>query len=64
MYNWKQQRSKKAFLALENGSCFYGFSIGAPTNKLGEVVFNTGLARYQEIISDHLTQANCNNDVP
>jgi len=51
-YNWKEQREKKAFLALEDGSVFRGYSVGADVDREGEVVFNTGLSGYQEIISD------------
>ncbi len=51
-YDWKKQREKKAFLALEDGTVMRGWSIGAPVDKEGEVVFNTGLSGYQEILSD------------
>ena len=51
-YNWKEQREKKAFLALEDGTVLQGYSVGAPVDNVGEVVFNTGLTGYQEIISD------------
>ncbi len=51
-YNWKEQREKKAFLALEDGTVLRGHSVGAAVDREGEVVFNTGLAGYQEIISD------------
>ena len=51
-YNWQKQREKKSFIALEDGSCFYGVSVGAESNVLGELVFNTGLTGYQEILSD------------
>ncbi len=51
-YDWKKQREKKAFLALEDGTVFKGYSVGAEVDKEGEVVFNTGLAGYQEVISD------------
>ncbi|MDO4550283.1 MAG: glutamine-hydrolyzing carbamoyl-phosphate synthase small subunit [Planctomycetia bacterium] len=40
------------FLALEDGEIFYGISRGAPVDMLGEVVFNTGMTGYEEIISD------------
>ena len=29
-YNWKEKRNKSAFLALENGTVYRGFSMGAP----------------------------------
>lgn len=52
LYDWKKQREKKAFLALENGTVLRGYSVGAEVDREGEVVFNTGLSGYQEIISD------------
>jgi carbamoyl-phosphate synthase small subunit len=39
-------------LALADGTLFPGFSIGAPGETSGEVVFNTALTGYQEIITD------------
>ncbi len=51
-WNWQQQREKSAFLALEDGTIFYGYSVGANTDKVGETVFNTGMTGYQEILSD------------
>ena len=50
--DFKTQRERKAFLALENGEVFYGYSVGAPVDGCGEVVFNTGMCGYQEILSD------------
>ena len=41
-----------AVLALEDGTIFNGQSIGAKGNTTGEVVFNTALTGYQEILSD------------
>lgn len=41
-----------AVLALEDGSVFHGISIGAPGQTLGEVVFNTAMTGYQEILTD------------
>ena len=49
---WKIQRERKAFLALADGSVFYGYSMGAPVDSFGEVVFNTSLSGYEEILSD------------
>lgn len=40
------------FLALEDGSFFEGVSIGADGEMDGEVVFNTSLTGYQEILTD------------
>ncbi len=42
----------KAILALEDGKIFKGESFGAPGERFGEVVFNTSMAGYQEIITD------------
>ncbi len=41
-----------ALLALADGSVFHGESIGMPGLSVGEVVFNTALTGYQEILSD------------
>ncbi len=42
----------QAFLALEDGTVFKGLSFGANGQTTGEVVFNTSMAGYQEIITD------------
>ena len=42
----------KAILALEDGKIFQGESFGATGERFGEVVFNTSMAGYQEIITD------------
>ena len=44
--------SNKAILALEDGSVFKGTSIGAEGSSVGEVVFNTAMTGYQEILTD------------
>jgi carbamoyl-phosphate synthase small subunit len=41
-----------AVLALEDGSLFYGKSIGVSGETVGEVVFNTAMTGYQEILTD------------
>ena len=43
---------KPAILALEDGSVFHGVSIGADGETSGEVVFNTAMTGYQEILTD------------
>ena len=43
---------KPAVLILEDGSVFRGLSIGAETQSVGEVVFNTAMSGYQEILTD------------
>ncbi len=41
-----------AILALEDGSIFKGLAIGATGTSVGEVVFNTAMSGYQEILTD------------
>ena len=43
---------KPALLALADGSLFYGDSIGIDGQRSGEVVFNTSMTGYQEILTD------------
>ncbi len=64
-----------ALLALEDGTLFAGMSVGAPGSTVGEVVFNTAMTGYQEILSDpsyarqivtltypHIGNTGCNAD--
>ena len=44
--------SKQALLVLEDGSVFHGRSIGCDGQTIGEVVFNTAITGYQEILTD------------
>ena len=44
--------SQPAVLALEDGTIFRGLSIGAAGTTVGEVVFNTAMTGYQEILTD------------
>lgn len=44
--------SKPAILALADGSVFRGVAIGADGHSVGEVVFNTAMTGYQEILTD------------
>ena len=44
--------SHSAVLALEDGTLFHGSSIGAQGESSGEVVFNTAMTGYQEILTD------------
>ena len=43
---------KNAKLVLSNGLVFPGFSFGASGSTVGEIVFNTGMTGYQEVITD------------
>jgi len=42
----------EAILVLEDGTVFRGKSFGAPGEKFGEIVFNTSMTGYQEILTD------------
>lgn len=44
--------SHSAILVLEDGTVFKGVSIGADGSSVGEVVFNTSMTGYQEILTD------------
>src|SRR3712207_3594253 len=44
--------SEPAILVLADGSIFHGTSIGAAGHTIGEVVFNTAMTGYQEILTD------------
>src|SRR5437764_15167391 len=41
-----------AFLVLDDGTIFTGTSAGAPVHGYGEVVFNTSMTGYEEILTD------------
>ncbi|MCP9441155.1 MAG: glutamine-hydrolyzing carbamoyl-phosphate synthase small subunit [Nitrospira sp.] len=43
---------KKALLALADGTCFEGRALGCEGEAIGEVVFNTAMTGYQEILTD------------
>ena len=44
--------AKPALLVLEDGSIFEGWSFGSTGTTMGEVVFNTGMTGYQEVMTD------------
>ena len=46
------QVTREAILALADGTIFRGAAIGADGQSVGEVVFNTALTGYQEILTD------------
>ncbi len=50
--SWSDQREQRAYIALADGSVLRGWSFGAPVDRLGEVVFNTGMTGYEEILTD------------
>jgi carbamoyl-phosphate synthase small subunit len=43
---------QQAILILEDGKIFYGTSVGYKADSFGEIVFNTAMTGYQEVISD------------
>ncbi len=45
-------RGSPCFLLLEDGTLFPGTALGAPGPTLGEVVFNTSMTGYQEVLTD------------
>jgi carbamoyl-phosphate synthase small subunit len=45
-------KSKQAWLALEDGTIFQGRSVGASGETFGELVFNTAMTGYQEVLTD------------
>lgn len=44
--------AKPALLVLADGTAYRGWSFGATTTTIGEVVFNTGMTGYQEVLTD------------
>jgi carbamoyl-phosphate synthase small subunit len=44
--------AQPALLALADGTTYRGWSFGAPGTTIGEVVFNTGMTGYQEVLTD------------
>jgi len=46
------KHDRQALLVLEDGSVFHGYAFAGSGEALGEVVFNTGMTGYQEVITD------------
>ena len=46
----------KAFLILEDGTVFTGKSIGSKREMISEIVFNTSMTGYLEVLTDLLTR--------
>ena len=44
--------AKPALLVLADGTAYHGWSFGAAGTAIGEVVFNTGMTGYQEVLTD------------
>lgn len=52
MVNMLDSNAKPALLALADGTTYRGWSFGASGTAVGEVVFNTGMTGYQEVLTD------------
>ena len=52
MHPNRNLKTVPAALALADGAVFHGQSFGAPVTVTGEIVFNTGMTGYQEILTD------------
>ena len=48
----RQKKMKKALIALEDGTCFEGQAFAGRGEVFGELVFNTSMSGYQEILTD------------
>jgi len=46
------KRDKRAWLVLSDGSVFEGYNFGCEGTTFGEIVFNTGMTGYQEVLTD------------
>src|SRR5512137_1407857 len=44
--------TKRSILVLQDGTVYEGYSFGADTDTFGEVVFNTSMIGYQEMLTD------------
>ncbi len=52
MVNMLKPNAKSALLVLADGTTYRGWSFGAAGTAVGEVVFNTGMTGYQEVLTD------------
>jgi carbamoyl-phosphate synthase small subunit len=50
--NMLRSNAKPALLVLADRTTYYGWSFGAEGTAIGEVVFNTGMTGYQEVLTD------------
>ena len=50
--NMLKPNAKQALLVLADGTTYFGWSFGAAGTAVGEVVFNTGMTGYQEVLTD------------
>ena len=52
MVNMLKSNAQAALLVLADGTTYHGWSFGAKGTAVGEVVFNTGMTGYQEVLTD------------
>lgn len=52
MVNMLKPNAQRALLVLADGTTYRGWSFGAAGTTVGEVVFNTGMTGYQEVLTD------------
>ena len=52
MVNMLKPNAKQALLVLADGTTYFGWSFGAAGTAVGEIVFNTGMTGYQEVLTD------------
>ena len=50
--NMLKPNAKQALLVLADGTTYFGWSFGAAGTAVGEIVFNTGMTGYQEVLTD------------
>lgn len=53
----------KAFLILEDGTVFTGTSIGSTRDMISEIVFNTSMTGYLEVLTDFLCGTGSGYDI-
>ena len=53
----------KAFLILEDGTVFKGTSIGSTREVISEIVFNTSMTGYLEVLTDPSCRTGSYNDI-
>ena len=56
--------NETAYLVLADGSVFEGLSFGGEQSTYGEVVFNTSMTGYQEILTDPSYSTNSRSNIP
>ncbi len=52
MADWSMKTHRKAYLVFSDGTVFEGYAMGKVGERAGEVVFNTSMSGYQEVLTD------------